>query len=85
MSGYRAGDFNLNGEISKSFDMKKGRASWLITGGMMNRQPSFWYTQWGSNNFEWHKDLKKEFRIDLGTAISISWQENKYKIQLCSY
>jgi hypothetical protein len=48
--------------------MKKGRASWLINGGIMNRQPSFWYSQWGSNNFEWHNDLKKEFRIDVGTA-----------------
>jgi hypothetical protein len=70
ISGYRAGDFDLNGVISKSFDMKKGRSSWLITGGVMNRQPSFWYTQWGSNNFEWHNNLKKEFRIDLGTSFA---------------
>jgi hypothetical protein len=70
LSGYRAGDFDLHGVISKSFDMKKGRASWLITGGMMNRQPSFWYSQWGSNHFEWHNDLKKEFRIDFGTAFA---------------
>jgi hypothetical protein len=70
LSGYRAGDFDINGVISKSFDMKKGRALWLITGGIMNRQPSFWYTQWGSNHFEWHNDLKKEFRIDIGSALT---------------
>jgi hypothetical protein len=69
LSGYRAGDFNLNGEISTSFDLKKGRASWLITGGIMNRQPSFWYEHWGSNHFEWNSNLSKEFRVDLGTAI----------------
>ena len=69
ITGYRAGDFNLNGEISKSFDLKKGRASWLITGDIINRQPSFWYDQWGSNHFEWNNNLSKEFRIDLGTAI----------------
>ena len=69
LTGYRAGDFNLNGEISKSFDLKKGRASWLITGGILNRQPSFWYDQWGSNHFEWNNNFSKEFRIDLGTAI----------------
>jgi hypothetical protein len=68
LTGYRAGDFNLNGEISKSFDLKKGRASWLITGGMNNRQPSFWYEQWGGNNFGWQNNLKKEFRIDLGSG-----------------
>lgn len=70
LSGYRAGDFDLNGVISKSFDLKKGRVSWLITGGIMNRQPSFWYTQWGGNNFEWQKSMKKEFRIDVGSALN---------------
>jgi len=70
LTGYRAGDFNLNGEISKSFDWKKGRASWLLTGGMSNRQPSFWYDRWGSNHFEWHNNFNKEFRVDLGSAFS---------------
>jgi hypothetical protein len=70
LTGYRAGDFTLNGEISKTFEWKKGMASWLITGAIMNKQPSFWYQQWGSNNFEWHNNLNKEFRIDIGTAFS---------------
>ncbi|MDP3003379.1 MAG: putative porin, partial [Bacteroidales bacterium] len=70
LSGYRAGDFNLNGEISKSFDWKKGRASWLITGGIANRQPSFWYDRWGSNHFKWNNNFKKELRIDLGSVFS---------------
>jgi hypothetical protein len=69
LTGYRIGDFNLNGEISKSFDFKKGRASWLINGSLMNRQPSFWLERWGSNNFEWNNNFKKEFRIDLGTTL----------------
>jgi hypothetical protein len=70
LTGYRAGDFNLNGEIAKSFDWKKGRASWLITGSITNRQPSFWYEQWGSNHFEWLNNFKKEFRIDFGSAFN---------------
>jgi hypothetical protein len=70
ISGFRAGDFDLNGVITKSFDMKKGSAAWILTGGMMNRQPSFWYNQWGGNNFEWNNNMKKEFRIDFGTAFS---------------
>jgi hypothetical protein len=70
LTGYRAGDFNLNGEISKSFDLKKGRASLLFTGGIANRQPSFWYGQWGSNHFKWENNFNKEFRIDVGSAFS---------------
>ena len=79
LTGYRAGDFNLNGEISKSFDLKKGRASWLLTGGIMNRQPSFWYAQWGSNHFKWQNNLNKEFRIDLGSAFSYPARKAEFK------
>jgi hypothetical protein len=70
LSGYRFGDFNLNGVISKSFAWKKGMAAWKINGSIANRQPSFWYERWGSNHFEWHNNLSKEFRIDLGTSFS---------------
>jgi hypothetical protein len=70
LTGYRAGDFILNGEITKSFDWKKGRALWLITGGISNRQPSFWYDRWGSNHFEWHTTLNKELRVDVGSTFS---------------
>lgn len=70
LTGYRAGDLDLNGEIRKSFDWKKGRASWLITGEMSSRQPSFWFQQWGSTFFEWNENLKKEFRINVGTRFT---------------
>ncbi len=69
-TGYRAGDFTVIGEILKSFDLKKGEASWKIDGRMINWQPSFWLEHWGSNHFEWHNNLNKELRIDLGTTFS---------------
>lgn len=70
LTGFRAGDFSLKGEITKKFGFEKGTASWIITGSMTNTQPSFWFENWGSNNFEWHNNLKKEFRIDVGTTFS---------------
>ena len=70
LTGYRTGDFSLTGEISKTFEWKKGNAIWAVTGGIVNRQPSFWYEQWGGNHFEWHNNFKKEFRVDLGTVFS---------------
>ena len=50
---------------------------------IMNRQPSFWYEQWGSNHFEWQTDLKKEFRIDISTIFTCvkaagSWNGDAY-------
>jgi hypothetical protein len=79
LSGYRAGDFNLKGEIFKSFGWKKGIASWLITGGIANKQPSFWYDRWGSNHFEWHNNFKKELRIDLGSEFSYPARKTEIK------
>jgi len=70
LTGLRAGDFSLKGDITKKFGFEKGTASWIITGSMTNTQPSFWFENWGSNNFEWHNNLKKEFRIDVGTTFS---------------
>ena len=66
-SGYRAGDFILDGKFDKSFDFKKGRARWEIFGKITNLQPSVWYERWGSNNFKWQNNLLKEFRINVGT------------------
>jgi hypothetical protein len=68
LTGYRAGDFNLNGIISKEFLWKKGQAAWNITGSITNSQPSFWFANWGSNNFEWNNNPGKEFRVDLGSS-----------------
>ncbi len=67
LTGFRAGDFNINGIITKSFKWEKGLASWNITGGISATKPSFWMDQWGSNNFEWHNNLNKVFRMDVGT------------------
>jgi hypothetical protein len=66
-SGYRVGDFNVKGIITRDFDFKKGRAEWDITGGMNNTTPSEWYERWIGNNFIWNNSFSKEFRIDAGT------------------
>jgi hypothetical protein len=79
LTGYRAGDFDLNGEIAKSFNWKKGIASWLINGSISSTEPSFWYNQWGGNNFRWDNNFKKTFRIDLGTSFKIPARKTELK------
>ena len=69
-SGYRAGDFTLNGNLIKSVDFKKGRATLDIFGKITNLQPSIWYERWGSNNFKWQNNFLKEFRINVGAEFS---------------
>jgi hypothetical protein len=70
LNGYRAGDFNLEGKLLKSFEWKKGKASWDIFGSMTNTQPSVWYERWGSNHFKWKNNFLKEFRINAGTEFT---------------
>ncbi|HUX96650.1 MAG TPA: putative porin [Bacteroidales bacterium] len=67
---YRQGDFVVNGQVSKTFDLKKGRAEWQVTGGLNKRTPSFWYTRWGGNHFKWDFDPAKESRLEFGTSFS---------------
>jgi hypothetical protein len=67
LTGYRAGDFNVSGDITRDFDFRKGRAEWNITGRVSNLTPSEWYERWTGNNFRWNNSFSKEFRIDAGT------------------
>jgi hypothetical protein len=63
----------------KSFDFKKGRATWLIDGSVMNKQPSIFYEHWGGNNFYWDNNFKKEFRVDLGTTLRYPARKTELK------
>ena len=69
-TGYRSGDLDINGTITKDFELKKGLARWEIIGSVKSTTPSFWFHRYESNHFKWENDLQKEFRIDAGTEIS---------------
>jgi hypothetical protein len=80
LTGYRAGDFELHGKVSKAFDSKKGRSTLDIFGNITNIQPSVWYERWGSNHFRWQNNFHKEFRINAGTELSIPARKAAIKI-----
>jgi hypothetical protein len=67
ITGYRAGDFNVKGVISRIFDFKKGNAVWNISGGINSQTPSEWYNTWVGNNFRWNNNFSKEFIVNTGT------------------
>ena len=72
--GYRAGDFIVEGRIYKDFaTSRKGMITWDATGTLASYTPSYWYFTWGSNNFSWQSDNKREFRLMAGS--SIIWPE----------
>lgn len=78
--GYRAGDFIVDGRIYKDFATKrKGTVTWDATGAVASYTPSFWYQQWGSNNFSWQNDISREFRLTVGS--SLRWPERHLNIR----
>lgn len=66
---YRQGDHTLNAFLLKSFKLKKGNLDWLFSGSIGSRNPSFWYQQWGGNNFMWDNKFGKESRKEFSTRI----------------
>jgi len=78
--GYRAGDFIIDGRIYKEFETRqKGMITWDATGTIASYTPSFWYSTWGSNNFAWQFDHKREFRLMAGS--SLRWPDLKMSLK----
>jgi len=56
-SGYKAGDFLLDGSINKSFSAKKGLSTLVLAGKFESRRPAYWLNSYHSNNFVWENDF----------------------------
>jgi len=80
LQGYRAGDFIVDGRIYKEFSTsERGMITWDATGTMASYTPSYWYSSWGSNNFSWDLDLKREFRLMAGS--SLQWPDRNMSLK----
>ncbi len=71
LSGYRSGDMEVSGAISKSFGEGEGKSDLVARGSINNTTPSWWIKQWGSNHFEWNNDYDRELRVNLGGSFNI--------------
>ncbi len=65
-TGLRAGDFTLEGNITKVFGEGKKKSELTARGSMRNTGPSWWMNNWGSNHYYWSNDFGSEFRITAG-------------------
>jgi hypothetical protein len=78
--GYRAGDFIVDGRIYKEFSTpRRGMIIWDATGSFASFTPSYWYHSWGSNNFAWQLDHKREFRLTTGS--SVEWPDRNMSLK----
>ncbi len=57
--------------ISRSFPVQgSGSITWDATGSVASYTPSFWFHSWGSNNFSWQLDHKRELRFTAGSSLT---------------
>jgi len=53
--------------------------TWDATGSFASFTPSFWYHSWGSNNFAWQLDHKRELRLTTGS--SVEWPDRNMSLK----
>ncbi len=57
LSGYKVGDFILEGVLNKSFTGKKGTSELILYGKLQNYRPGYWFNHFYSNHFTWNNNL----------------------------
>ncbi len=69
-SGYKAGDFLLDGSINKSFSAKKGLSTLVLAGKFESRRPAYWMNFYHSNNFVWENDFDNVIETKISARYS---------------
>ncbi len=79
LSGYRAGDLLLSGDMRFNFGKTEYPVHVLVTGSNELRTPDFLYTHYASNNFIWTKNFDKTSLNHLSMNLALS--SNNFEIQ----
>ena len=77
LTGYRAGDFDVKGNIFQIIGHDEKPLSLNISGSFSVIKPSVWYYTWGSNYYVWENDFLKEFRMNAGVELSYPFHRMK--------
>jgi hypothetical protein len=63
LTGYRAGDMILNGEIDKFIKTRNGLTSISVGGSLTTLEPNYYLAHYASNHFRWNNDFNKTKEI----------------------
>ncbi len=70
LTGYKAGQTSLNGEVSSDMNIFKRSFNFNVEGALDNLVPSYQLTSYYSNNYIWENDFKNINRIYLSGKIA---------------
>lgn len=63
LTGYRAGDIILNGEIDKFIKTRNGKTSISVGGSLTTLEPNYYLAHYASNHLMWENDFNKTKEI----------------------
>lgn len=66
IQGYRMGDFELSGKMSKPFILAKDTSFLQLTANMNNITPDYFYNHYYSNHFKWTNNFNRTYELRLG-------------------
>ena len=66
IQGYRAGDFELSGQIDKPIRTSRDTSFIKINGSMTNTSPDYFYNHFYSNHFNWENNFNKTYELKVG-------------------
>ncbi len=69
--GYKAGDFNLQANMSGNFKLWKDKILLQANGFVRSDEPSYFLQHYQSNHFKWENDFSKTYKTQLGGTLSI--------------
>jgi hypothetical protein len=78
LSGYRAGDLALNGQIDKFIRSRNGKTSISAGGSLTFLEPNWYLVHYASNHFSWDNDFNKTKEI----IAFISLKNEPYRFSL---
>ena len=70
--GYKAGDFNLQGNVKGSFKLWNSQITLNARGFVRSEEPSLFLQNYQSNHFRWANDFSKTYKTHVGGNFAIS-------------
>lgn len=68
IQGYKFGDFDLSGQISKPITIARDTSSLTLNTSMTNTTPDYFYNHYYSNHYKWENNFNKTYELRIGAT-----------------
>jgi hypothetical protein len=68
IQGYKFGDFDLNGKISKPIRTARDTSFFAVNASMTNTTPDYFYNHYYSNHYKWDNNFNRIYSLKMGAS-----------------